>query len=42
MILAPSQKLPENVEDLSKLIVAKGLEKLPKEQKIANSGDTAT
>ena len=32
MILRPLQKLPKNVEDLGKLIVAKGLEKLPKVQ----------
>ena len=31
-ILTPSQKLSKNVEDLGKLIVAKGLEKLPKVQ----------
>ena len=41
MILAPLQKLPKNVGDLGKLIVAKGFKKLPKEQKIANSGHTA-
>ena len=41
MILAPLQKLPENVGNLGKLIVAKGFKKLPKEQKIANSGHTA-
>ena len=40
MILAPFQKLPKNVENLGKLIVAKGFKKLPKEQKIANSGHT--
>ena len=34
MILAPLQKLPKNVEDLGKLIVAKGFKKLPKEQKL--------
>ena len=28
-ILTPSQKLPKNVEDLGKLIVATGYEKLP-------------
>ena len=38
MILTPLQKLPNNVEDLGKLIVAKGLKKLPKVQKIAQSG----
>ena len=36
----PLQKLPENVEDLGKLIVAKGHKKLPKVQKIAQSGHT--
>ena len=40
MILAPLQKLPKNVKDLVKLIVAKGFKKLPKVQKIANSGHT--
>ena len=40
MILAPFQKLPKNVENLGKLIVAKGFKKLPKVQKIANSGHT--
>ena len=40
-ILTPLQKLPKNVEDLGKLIVVKGFKKLPKVQKIANSGHTA-
>ena len=31
-ILTPLQKLPKNVGDLDKLIVAKGFEKLPKVQ----------
>ena len=31
-ILTPLQKLPKNVGDLGKLIVAKGLKKLPKMQ----------
>ena len=31
-ILTPSQKLPKNVEDLGKLIAAKGFEKWPKVQ----------
>ena len=31
-MLKPFQKLPKNVEDLGKLIVAKVLEKLPKVQ----------
>ena len=41
MILTPLHKVPKNVGDLGKLIVAKGFKKLPKEQKIANSGHTA-
>ena len=41
MILAPLQKLPNNVGDLGKFIVAKGFKNLPKVQKIANSGHTA-
>ena len=32
MILIPLQKLPKIVVDLSKIIVAKGFEKLPKVQ----------
>ena len=40
-ILTPLYKLPKNVRDLGKLIVAKGLKKLPKVQKIAQSGHTA-
>ena len=39
-ILTPLQNLPKNVEDLGKLIVAKDLKKLPKVQKIAQSGHT--
>ena len=31
-ILTPLQKMPKNVGDLGKLIVAKGFEKLPKVQ----------
>ena len=31
-ILAPLQKLPKNVGDLGKLVVAKGFKKLPKVQ----------
>ena len=31
-ILTPLRKLPKNVGDLGKLIVAKGFEKLPKVQ----------
>ena len=42
MILTPLQKLPKNVDDLGKLIVAIGLTKLPKVQKIAQSGNTAS
>ena len=40
-ILTPIQKLPKNVGDLGKLIVAKGFKKLPKVPKIAQSGHTA-
>ena len=39
-ILTPLRKLPKNVRDLGKLIVAKGLKKLLKVQKIAQSGHT--
>ena len=39
-MLTPLQKFPKNVRDLGKLIVAKGLKKLPKVQKIAQSGHT--
>ena len=39
-ILTPLQKLPKNLEDLSKIIVAKCFEWLPKVQKIAKSGHT--
>ena len=38
--MAPLLKLPKNVGDLGKFIVAKGFKKLPKVQKIANSGHT--
>ena len=41
-ILTPLRKLPKNVRDLGKLIVAKGLKKLPKVQKIAQSGHTGS
>ena len=41
MILAPFQKLPNNVGNLGKIIVATGFELLPKVQKIAQSGHTA-
>ena len=34
------QKLPMNVGDLGKLVAAKGFEKLPKVQQIAQSGHT--
>ena len=40
LILTPLQKLPKNVRDLGKLIVAKGFKKLSKVQKIAQSGHT--
>ena len=36
------QKLPKNVRDLGKLIVTKGFKKLPKGQKIAQSGPAYT
>ena len=36
MILTPLQKLPKNVEDLGKIIVANGLKKSPKVQKSPN------
>ena len=39
-ILTPVQKLPKNVGDLDKLIVAKGFKKLRKVPKIAQSGHT--
>ena len=39
-ILTSLQKLPKIVGDLGKLIVAKGFKKLPKVQKIAQSGHT--
>ena len=35
-IWTPLQKLPKNVEGLGKLIVAKGLKKLPKVKKSPN------
>ena len=40
MILIPLQKLPNNVGDLGKIIVATGFEWLSKVQKIAQSGHT--
>ena len=40
-ILKPLQKLPKNVRDLVKFVVAKGFKNLPKVQKIAQSGHTA-
>ena len=40
LILAPLQKLPNNVGNLGRIIVATGFELLPKEQKIAQSGHT--
>ena len=39
-ILTQLQKLPKIVEDLDNLIVARGFKKLPKIQKIAQSGHT--
>ena len=41
MILTSLQKLPNNVGNLGKIIVATGFEWLPKVQKIAQSGHTA-
>ena len=41
-VLTPLQKMPKNLGDLSKFIVAKGYKKLPKVQKIAQSGHTAS
>ena len=40
MILTPLQKLPNNVGDLGKIIVATSFEWLPKVEKIAQSGHT--
>ena len=40
MILTTLQKLPNNVGNLGKIIVATGFEWLPKVQKIAQSGHT--
>ena len=40
MILTPLQKLPNNVGDFGKLIVATSFEWLPKVRKIAQSGHT--
>ena len=40
MILKTLQKLPNNVGNLGKIIVATGFEWLPKMQKIAQSGNT--
>ena len=40
-IFTPLQKLPKNVGNLGKLIVAKGFEKWPKVQSITQSGYTA-
>ena len=41
MILTPLQKLPNNVGNLGKIIVATGFKWLPKVQKITQSGHTA-
>ena len=40
MLKTPVQKLPNNVGDLGKIIVATGFDWLPKVQKIARSGHT--
>ena len=42
MILTPLQKLPSNVGNLGKIIVATGFEWLLKVQKIAQSGHTGS
>ena len=39
--MTPLQKLPKNVRDFDKLIVAKDFKKLPKDQEIVQSGHTA-
>ena len=39
--MTPLQKLPKNVGDFGKLIGAKGFKKVPKVQKIAQSGHNA-
>ena len=41
-IITHLQKLPKNVGDLGKLIVSKGIKKLPRVQKVAQSGHTAS
>ena len=41
MILTPLQKLPNNLGDLGKIIVASSFEWLPKMQKFAKSGHNA-
>ena len=40
MILTSLQKMPNNVGDLGKIIIATGIEWLPRVQKIAQSGHT--
>ena len=42
MLLIHLQKLPNNVGNLGKIIVATGFECLPKKQKIAQSGHTGS
>ena len=39
-VLTPLQKLPKIVGDLCKVVLAKGFKKLPKVQKIIQSGHT--
>ena len=41
IILTPLLKVPNNVGDLSKIIVATGFKRLPEVQKFAQSGHTA-
>ena len=40
MLLTPLQNLPKNEKDWGKLIVAKGIKRLPKVQNIAQSDHT--
>ena len=42
MLLTPFQKLPNNVGDVGKIMVAIGIEWFRKERKIAKSGHTGT
>ena len=42
MTLTHLQKLPKNVREWDKLIVSKGFQKLPKVQKITQTGHTGS